>query len=154
METQVNLSNLGEIEVSYKYHNELANRPVIQSHIDAFSIVKELYQKERMGLQEQFVVIFLNRANAVIGSCNLFNGGISACAVDIKIILATGLKLLASSVIVSHNHPSGNLKPSEHDIALTKKIKSALEAIEMTLLDHIIISPDYKYCAFTEKGLL
>jgi DNA repair protein RadC len=61
---------------------------------------------------------------------------------------------LASSVIVSHNHSSGNLKPSEHDIAFTKKIKSALETIEMTLLDHIIISPDYKYYAFTEKGLL
>ena len=107
-----------------------------------------------MGIQEQFLVIYLNKSNMVIGSCNLFRGSISACVVDIKLILAVGIKLMANSVILSHNHPSGNLKPSEQDLSLTKKIQSALETIEMSLLDHLIVSPDFKYLAFSEAGLL
>lgn len=154
MDTQVNLSNLGEVEVSYKYHSTMHNRLHVKTPLEALDTLRHLYHTERMGIQEQFLVLFLNRANMVIGSCNLFAGSNSACIVDVKLILAVGLKLMANNVIISHNHPSGNLKPSEQDISLTKKIQCALEAVEMSLLDHLIVSPDFKYLAFSEEGLL
>lgn len=153
MVTPVNLNNLGEVEVSYKYKSTLENRLVVKTPEDALNTLRCLFHTERMGIQEQFIVIFLNRANMVIGSCNLFKGSNSACVVDVKLILAVGLKLMANSVIISHNHPSGNLKPSSEDISLTKKIQSALDAVEMSLLDHLIVSPDFKYLAFSEEGL-
>lgn len=154
MDKPVNMNNLGEVEVSYKYQSTLENRLVVKTPEDALYTLRCLFHTERMGIQEQFIVIFLNRANMVIGSCNLFTGSNSACVVDVKLILAVGLKLMANSVIISHNHPSGNLKPSSEDISLTKKIQSALDAVEMSLLDHLIVSPDFKYLAFSEEGLL
>lgn len=154
MDKPVNMNNLGEVEVSYKYQSTLENRLVVKTPEGALVTLRHLYHKDRMGIQEQFLVIYLNRSNVVIGSCNLFTGSNSACVVDVKLILAVGLKLMANSVIISHNHPSGNLKPSSEDISLTKKIQSALDAVEMSLLDHLIVSPDFKYLAFSEEGLL
>jgi DNA repair protein RadC len=70
------------------------------------------------------------------------------------LILATGLKLMAHGVIVLHNHPSGNMQPSDPDISLTNKIKYALELLDMTLLDHLIVSPDNRFIAFSQEGYL
>jgi DNA repair protein RadC len=154
MESPLNYSNLGEVKVSYKYKSKLSQRPKLSSPNEVFEFAKYLFHEERLGLQEQFIVIYMNRSNKVIGSCNLFTGSISACVVDIKLILAIGLKLMANGVILLHNHPSGNMQASEPDITLTKKIKNALELIDMTLLDHLIVSPDFNYIAFTQEGLL
>ena len=154
MESPLNYSNLGEVKVSYKYKSKLSQRPKLSSPNEVFEFAKYLFHEERRGLQEQFIVIYMNRSNKVIGSCNLFTGSISACVVDIKLILAIGLKLMANEVILLHNHPSGNMQASEPDITLTKKIKNALELIDMTLLDHLIVSPDFNYIAFTQEGLL
>jgi DNA repair protein RadC len=154
MESQQNYSDLGEVEVSYKYKSNLNQRPKLSSALEVFEFAKYLFHQDRLGLQEQFIVIYLNKTNKVIGSCNLFTGSISACVVDIKLILAIGLKLMANGVILIHNHPSGNMQASESDIALTKKIKNALELLDMTLLDHLIVSPDFNYIAFTQEGLI
>jgi DNA repair protein RadC len=154
MDTAANLSNLGEVEVSYKYHSTIENRPVVQSPNDAFEAVMQLYDRKRLALQEQFVIIFLNRAQMVIGSCNLFSGSNTACVVDIKLILAIGLKLMASGIIISHNHPSGKLVASEQDIKLTKSVKEALEIVEMKLFDHIIVSPHNTYLSLSNEGQL
>jgi len=154
MESPLNYSNLGEVEVSYKYKSSLNQRPKLSSPHEVFEFAKYLFHQDRLGLQEQFIVIYLNKSNKVIGSCNLFTGSISACVVDIKLILAIGLKLMAHGVILLHNHPSGNMQASEPDIALTKKIKNALELLDMTLLDHLIVSPDFNYIAFTQEGIL
>lgn len=149
-----NITNLGEVDVIYRYSDTLNNRPEIKTAEDALAILKQLYNSEKLGLQEQFVVVYLNRCNKVIGTSNLFIGGVSGTIVDMKILLSVGLKLMASGILVSHNHPSGNLEPSNKDIALTKKIKIALEYMDMTLLDHIIISPAYEYLSFANEGLL
>ena len=85
---------------------------------------------------------------------NLFSGNINSTAVDIKIIIAAGLKLMATAVLVGHNHPSNSLTPSKQDIELTKKLKSALENMDMRLLDHIIVSPSGTYLSFIEQGQL
>ena len=154
MEKQKNLSNLGEIEVSYRYDNALADRPIIKSADDAIDVIKNLYHLDRIGLQEQFVIVFLNRANKVIGSSNLFVGGLTGTVVDIKLVLAIGLKLMASSIIISHNHPSGNIKPSEEDKKITNKLCDASKLLEIQLLDHLVVTPDMKYFSFANEGLL
>lgn len=149
-----NITNLGEVDVIYRYKNTLNDRPEIKTAEDALGIFKQLFISEKLGLQEQFVVIYLNRCNKVIGTSNLFVGGISGTVVDMKILLSVGIKLMATSILVSHNHPSGNLQPSDADIKLTKRIMQALECLDMTLLDHLIISPEFKYLSFANEGLL
>jgi len=154
MEKQNNLSNLGELSVGYKYHNDFSNRPRITNNIEEFNVINEVFDKLRIGIQEQFVVAYLNQSNCVIGTMNLFSGNINSTAVDIKIIVAAGLKLMASAVLVGHNHPSNSLTPSKQDIELTQKLKSALEFMDMRLLDHIIVSPSGTYLSFIEQGQL
>lgn len=154
MNTQRNLSNLGEVDVIYRYQNTMTDRPYIKSSQDAVDIFKEIFKAEKMGLQEQFVVVFLNRAHQVIGCANLFMGGVASTIADVKIILAMALKVMSSAVLVAHNHPSGNLSPSTEDAKLTSKLKEALELMDMQLLDHVILGPDYNYLSFADEGLL
>ena len=149
-----NITNLGEVDVVYRYTDTLNDRPEIKTAEDAIGIFKQLFISDKLGLQEQFVVIYLNRCNKVIGTSNLFVGGISGTVVDMKILLSVGIKLMATGILVSHNHPSGNLQPSDADIKLTKRIMQALECLDMTLLDHLIISPEFKYLSFANEGLL
>lgn len=149
-----NMSNLGEVDVIYKYNDTLENRPYIRNSEEAISVLKKLYHKDKIGMQEQFVVVFLNTNKQVIGSSNLFTGGIAGTVVDIKIVLATALKLLASGILISHNHPTGNLKASNQDIILTDKLKKALEMMDIKLIDHLIVSPNFNFLSFLGEGLI
>lgn len=149
-----NINNLGEVDVVYRYDSSMENRPYIKDADDALNVLRGLYIEEKLGVQEQFVVVFLNRANQVIGSSNLFLGGLTGTIVDTRIVLAMALKLLASSILISHNHPSGKLQPSEEDKIITSKMKAALEFMDIKLLDHIIISPTFSYVSFVNDGYI
>jgi len=150
-----NISNLGEVTLNYKYHNpSIKDRPLITNSSDAVEVIKLVIDMQRIALQEQFIVIYLNQANKVIGTMNVFSGSIKSTVIDIKLILASGILLMSSGVIVAHNHPSGNLKPSREDLALTKRLSTALEYMEMKLVDHFIITPDDDYLSFANEGLL
>jgi len=150
-----NISNLGEVTLNYKYHNpSIKDRPLITNAADAVAVIKLVIDMQRIGLQEQFIVIYLNQANKVIGTMNVFSGSIKSTVIDIKLILASGILLMSSGVIVAHNHPSGNLKPSRDDLALTKRLSTALQYMEMKLVDHFIITPDDDYLSFANEGLL
>jgi len=148
------IQNLGELNVSYKYKSPLKDRPKITCSKSAYDIFIKLIKEDTIGLQEQFMVLYLNQANKVIGSYNGFAGGVNATLVDVKIIVGTGINLLASAVIIAHNHPSGNLTPSEADIKLTKQIKEGLMLMDIKLLDHLIITPENSYLSFMDDGLL
>jgi DNA repair protein RadC len=148
----LNISNLGEFNVEYIYHSNLNNRPCIKSSQDAYEIVKLLYDMKKIGLQEQIVVLFLNNNNTVIGSCNLSSGTLTSAIVDIRLILASALKLMATGLIISHNHPSGKMIASEQDKQLTKKLNTALEQCDIKLLDHIIVSPFDEYLSLKDEG--
>lgn len=102
---------------------------------------------------EEFHVLLLNRSNAVIRKEFVSRGGVSGTVVDPKIIFKIALDNLASSIILCHNHPSGNLRPSEQDISLTKKIKEAGLLLEMPILDHLIIT-DTGYFSFADEGMM
>jgi DNA repair protein RadC len=117
---------------------------------DAFEIFRS-----KMGdlPYEEFWIIMLNKANRVIRNCNISEGGISGTVVDPKKIFKIALDHHASSIILGHNHPSGNIQPSEADQKITKKIKDAGNMLDVAILDHLIIGDD-RYYSFADEGLI
>jgi DNA repair protein RadC len=142
---------LSEIHVSYK--PGLISSKIINDSNAAFDILATLFPQDTICLQEQFVVLYLNRANRVIGSYQLSKGGITGTIADVRLILSVALKTLASGLILAHNHPSGNLKPSEADIQLTQKVKDAAKLMDIEVLDHMILSSN-GYFSFTDDGIM
>ena len=102
---------------------------------------------------EEFWLLFLNRSNRIIGRMKLSQGGISGTVTDVRIILKKAIEMLASGIIVCHNHPSGNTNPSESDTKITQKIKDAGNLVDIQLLDHLIIT-EKDYYSFADNGLL
>jgi DNA repair protein RadC len=139
-------------ELSIGYTPKETPLPQIRNSSDAYRLLKDLFEPNSLGLNEQFVVLYMNRANRVIGGLKAFKGGISATVVDHRIIFATALKVLASGIVIAHNHPSGNLDASDEDLKLTKKIKEVGELLDVRLIDHLILGIDDDYSSFAEKG--
>ncbi len=104
-------------------------------------------------LHEEFWILLLNRSNSVIDTIKISQGGVSGTVIDTKLILKPAIDKLASSVILCHNHPSGNLKPSGEDIKVTEKAKNAAELMDIKIIDHLIIS-NLGYFSFLDEGLL
>jgi len=102
---------------------------------------------------EEFWVIILNRANEILKKWKISSGGISGTVADPRLIFKIAMDAYASSIILVHNHPSGNVKPSQADINLTKKLKQAGELMEIPVLDHLIFG-DKKYFSFADEGLM
>lgn len=140
-----------EINVSYSNGNK--DKVKIHSSQDAYKIALEHWDMNTIELQEEAKVLLLNRANMIIGIFNLARGGITSCIIDIKLILSVALKTVASSIILIHNHPSSNLKPSKADIDITNKLKIAATTLEILLLDHLIITKD-DYYSLADNGEL
>lgn len=102
---------------------------------------------------EEFWVMLLNRANKVVRLENISRGGVSGTVADAKLIFKAALDHLASSIILCHNHPSGNLKASQADINLTKKLLEAGKTLDIAVLDHLIIGDD-SYLSFADEGMI
>ncbi|KRB57218.1 DNA repair protein RadC [Flavobacterium sp. Root186] len=101
---------------------------------------------------EEFWVLFLNNSNKVISKSQLSKGGIAGTIVDIRLVFKLALENGATGLILCHNHPSGNLKPSDADKQITKKIKTAGEILDVKILDHLIIT-ETKYYSFVDEGI-
>lgn len=125
-------------------------RPQITSSKDVFQIMSPVYADLN---HEEFWIVLLNTANRVIGKHKLSKGGRAGTVVDVKILFEEVLSYKATSVILTHNHPSGNLKPSEQDRALTKRISEAGKLLDIKILDHLIFS-DSAYYSFSDEGEL
>lgn len=102
---------------------------------------------------EEFWILYLNRSNKVISKMKLSQGGVSGTVTDVRIVMKKAVELLASGIILCHNHPSGNLNPSDADSKITQKIKEAGSFMDIQLLDHLIIS-DKDYYSFADNGLI
>ena len=125
-------------------------KPKIGSSKDAY----EMLRGDLIDLpHEEFWVLLLNRAHRVIKKKRISEGGVSGTVADPKLIYKMALEELASGVVVAHNHPSGNLQPSQSDIDLTKKLKEAGKFLEVQLLDHLIVAGT-KYFSFADEGFL
>ena len=101
---------------------------------------------------EEFWVVFLNQSNKIIDKYRVSQGGISGTVIDVRLIMKAAIEKLASGIILCHNHPSGNLKPSGSDIKITKKMRDAGEIMEIKVLDHIIVT-DESYFSFADEGI-
>ena len=102
---------------------------------------------------EEFWILVLNRANKVLDQIKISQGGIAGTVIDSRIILKHAIDRLASSIILCHNHPSGNLKPSDADVTITTKIRDSCKTMDIQVLDHIIIA-DNSYFSFSDEGLI
>lgn len=149
-----NLDVLGELQVSYKYKSKLSERPKVKSSLDAFNIARNFINEDMIGLQEKLIVLYLNNCNTFIGCLNEFSGTLNSTPFDVRMIVGTGIKLMATGAIVIHNHPSGNLKPSKEDIKATEKLSTALNYMDIKLFDHLIITPENRYFSFADEGIL
>lgn len=145
------IMEIAEIKVSYSTNQPDKLKLITCQEVYQFILLK--WNLDLIEFQEETKLILLNRANIVLGIYELSKGGISGTIVDIRIILSVALKCNASSIILVHNHPSGNLTPSEADIKITDKLKKACELLEIYLLDHLIISKEGYYSFAKSENL-
>lgn len=130
--------------------SDIKDKPQIRSSRDAYDAIAPLV----MDLQhEEFWILMLNRANKVVKRVKISLGGVAGTVVDAKIIFKKALELPASALVLCHNHPSGNLRPSGADIEITKKIKAAGELLDINILDHLIVS-EMGYFSFADEGMM
>lgn len=147
------LLTISEIHVSYR--PKKAHRPKIISSQDAIEVARQFFSDDTISLQESFIAMYLNRANRVIGVYPVSTGGITGTVADTRLILSVALKVVATAIILVHNHPSGNMTPSNADMSLTQKIKVAASYMDIQVTDHLILSPEVGcYYSFAEEGLL
>lgn len=145
------MNTISEIKVSYTNPNKDSH--CITKSEDAYKVLLAHWNMDIIEFQEEVKVLLLNRANKVLGVYELSKGGVSQATVDIKIILSVALKCHASGLILAHNHPSENIKPSFVDLSITKKLRRACKHLDLTLLDHLIISKTEFY-SFSDEGKL
>ena len=125
----------------------------VTSSKDTADFLRKIYTRGTIELQESFVALYLNRANEILGYYKHAIGGISSVAIDRRLIYATALASASVSIILSHNHPSGNLNASPADTQITKAMKEAGEILDIQLLDHIIITKA-SYFSFADNGMI
>ena len=145
------LPQVAEIKISY-YPNR-GDKPIMKSSIDAYNFFKGFFMGETICLQEQFAAMYLNRANKLLGVTILSKGGITGTVVDIRLTLSVALKCAAVSILLCHNHRSGNLKPSKANEDITMRIKQAAELFDITLKDHLIITSEFCY-SFADEDIV
>jgi DNA repair protein RadC len=128
----------------------IKDRPQVRSSRDAFDAIGPMIADLR---HEEFWILLLNRANRITDRICISSGGVAGTIVDPKIIFKRAVEGLACSIILCHNHPSGNLQPSQSDIDITKKLHSASELLDIAVLDHLIVS-ERGYYSFADEGML
>lgn len=126
---------------------------IIKNSNDVINMLRSIFNADTILWTEEFIMVCLNRANKVIGYYKVGIGGFAGVSVDVKVIMTIALSSAATQLIVAHNHPSGNLRPSDADNEMTKKIKLACNIMDIGLMDHIILTENsyYSYC---DEGLL
>ena len=122
----------------------------IKSSLDIFDYMRPIYSDLQY---EEFWILYLNHGHRIIQAYKNSQGGINQTCVDVRLIIKKALELTSTTLIISHNHPSGNVNPSNEDIKITKRIKDAATLMDITTLDHVIIA-DSKYYSFADEGIL
>ncbi|MEC3908892.1 JAB domain-containing protein [Tamlana sp. 2201CG12-4] len=145
---------VNEISVSYKEKIRTMESKGIKSSEDAAKLFFESWNRDTIGFQETFKVLLLNNANKMKGVYQLSTGSLTGTMIDMRILFAVIIKTLSVGVILAHNHPSGQLKPSEADKRLTQKIQKASKFFDVNVLDHLIIVPNGHYYSFADNGLM
>ncbi len=156
MESNQGYSNnyqVAEIGLVYKNVIDLQCRPQVTCSKVAYELLLASWNKDTIELQESFKVLLLNRNSKVLGIYEMSLGSTCGTLVDPKLIFTAALKAAACTIIIAHNHPSGNTKPSEADKQLTQKISDGAKLLDIRLIDHIIVTCN-GYCSFGDEGLI
>lgn len=147
------LFKVNEVEIIYCNTTPYQDRIQICSSATAYEILLATWNANRIDMVEQFKILLLDQQNSCLGVSEIATGGTSTCIADPKVIFATALKARATGIILAHNHPSGNLQPSEADKALTRKLKDGGRLLDITVLDHLIVTAR-NYRSFADEGLM
>lgn len=131
---QTEFFNVTEVQLSYKPHFNPQERPKITSPKQAYQVVIDKWDLNLINYIEQTKIILLNRNNRVLGIVDLSTGGGGSTVVDTKVVFAIALKATATSIILVHNHPSGNLRPSSEDVRITEKLKQAAKFLDIEFM--------------------
>ena len=142
---------VGEVELSYKPKFKSLHQ--VSCSEDAYKYLLPTYKEGTICYKEYFKVLFLNQSNQVLGYILISEGGITDTTVDVRVILQAALLTNSVAIILAHNHPSGNLKPSRQDMEITKQVKNAAQLMRITVLDHLILT-DAGYYSFSDEGEL
>jgi len=145
---------VAEVELRYRTNINPKDRAQVKSSQNAYEIFLDSWNRNTIEYFEEFKVLLLNRNNKVLGMTTLTKGSTTGTIVDVKQLIQYALKTNASSIIVAHNHPSGNLEPSESDKTITRKIVAGCEAIDVKLLDHLLIVHKGGYFSFADEGMI
>lgn len=153
METQKSgLTAIAEVTIGYSTNVPVSEMQVVKSSGDAARILRPFFENF-IQHHEAFYVMFLNRGHKVLGVMKLSEGGMSGTVVDQKMLFQAALLAHASAVILAHNHPGGSLEPSDMDLNITKRIVKSGQLLDMTVLDHIILTAE-GYYSFADEGKL
>lgn len=139
------MEQVAEIKLSYSTNVKASSRPQVKCSADTFRILVQSWDASQIEFREEFKALLLNRANRVLGLVNISTGGVAGTVADPKLIFSAAIKANASSIILAHNHPSGNLKPSQADLHLTNKCTQAGKLLDISILDHLIITAEGYY---------
>ena len=145
---------ISEVRLVYRTKVKASDRLQVKCSKDAFDIFMESWELDSIEHIEEFKLLLMNRSNAVLGILAVSKGGLFGTVTDIRLIFQAAIKANASGIIVCHNHPSGNLNPSESDNKITQKIKESGNIMDIQLLDHLIITAEDSYYSFADNGLL
>ena len=143
--------NVAEVALSYINSVPYNQRTKITGAKDAYRILRKLHDDNTIDYTETFKVLYLNQANHVLGYKIVSEGGITSTYSDIRTIMQGALLTNAVAMIIAHNHPSGNVTPSEKDIQITSQINKAAKLLDLQLLDHIIYTRE-TYFSFADDG--
>ena len=145
------ISIVAALELGRRRKNaDMQAKPQITSSADAYTLMRPVMEDLP---HEEFWAVFLSRSNKVLEKHHASKGGVSGTVIDVRLILREAILTRASSIILFHNHPSGNLKPSSQDTSLTRKISQAAELVDVKVIDHLIIT-DAGYYSFADEGML
>ncbi|MBL7919384.1 MAG: DNA repair protein [Bacteroidia bacterium] len=146
------LNIISEIEIVFKKKIKSNQLPKVTSSAEAHSILRNVWS-DKIELLEEFILLLFNNSNKCLGWVTISQGGYTGTVVENRLILATALKAAATGIMISHNHPSVNIKPSQQDITCTRKLKQCCELFDIALIDHIILSGDTEdYYSFADDG--
>ncbi|WP_192348753.1 JAB domain-containing protein [Algoriphagus sp. Y33] len=150
LEGKIDLFEVAEIKLSYSARIKTSLRPKVASSRQVYDVFFQAWEDDRIEFVEDFKGMLLSRANRVLGIVSISSGGAAGTVVDVKLVFAAAIKANASSVTLAHNHPSGNLMPSEQDKRLkTKRAKEAGKILDIPVLDHLIMTVE-GYCSFAD----
>ena len=142
-----------EIKLSYKNKTKQSDFFQVSTPDDIHKLIRACFDADTLLWREEMILLCLNRANKVIGFFRVSVGGLASTLCDPKVVFTIALNCGAHSIILAHNHPSGNLQPSKADLDLSKRIKQAGSLLDIVLLDNLILT-DTAYLSFSNEGLL